>query len=96
MTADIDANSSINKGKSVDQMATDLYREFQWPQSKGTFVQVAFPGMYPDLTRWQAEVDQAAVSQGQDTWKLDAVKTTQHMIAALLKGLTQRIAECTR
>ena len=86
MTADIDANSSLNKGKSADQMTLDLFREFQWSQSKGTFVQVAFPGMYPDLTRWQAEVDQAAVSQGQDSWKLDAVKTTQKMIAALLTG----------
>ncbi len=52
----------------------------------GTFVQVVFPGIYPDLTRWQAEADQAAVSRGQENWKLDAVKTTQKMIAALLTG----------
>ncbi len=69
----------------------DLYREFQWSKSAGTFVQVAFPGMYPDLTRGQAEADQAAVNNGQDSWKLDAVKTTQHWnliggSAKLVKG----------
>jgi hypothetical protein len=69
----------------------DLYREFGWSKSDGTFVQVAFPGMYPDLTRGQAEADQAAVNSGQDSWKLDAVKTTQHWnllggTAKLVKG----------
>ena len=69
----------------------DLYREFQWSGTAGTFVQVAFPGMYPDLTRGQAQEDQAAVNNGQDTWKLDAVKTTQHWnllggTAKLVKG----------
>jgi hypothetical protein len=69
----------------------DLYREFQWSRSDGKFVQVAFPGMFPDMTRGQAEADQAAVDNGQDSWKLDAVKTTQHWnliggTAKLVKG----------
>jgi len=56
----------------------DLYREFQWSRADGKFVQVAFPGMFPDLTRGQAEAAQAAVNSGQDSWKLDAVQTVQH------------------
>lgn len=65
-------------------MTTDLFREFQWSGNSGALVQVAFPGMYPDLTRWQAETDQGRVNQGQDAWKLDAVKTAQHFVAQFL------------
>ncbi len=83
MTADIDPNSSLNKEKSADQVTMDLFREFQWSAEAGTFVQVAFPGLYPDLTRWQAEQDQRLVNAGQDKWKLDAVQTTQHALKFL-------------
>jgi hypothetical protein len=91
MTAEVDLNSSINKGKTYALLTPDLYREFQWSAQAGTFVQVVFPGFYPDLTRWQAEVDQVAVSQGNVIWKLDAVKVTQHWnliggTAKLVKG----------
>jgi hypothetical protein len=86
MTAEVDLNSALNKNKPDAKVTADLFREFQWSKNAGTFVQVVFPGLYPELTRWQAEVDQAAVSRGQESWKLDAVKTTQHMIAALLTG----------
>ena len=80
ITADIDPNSSINKGKS--KMTPDLFREFAW--SGKDFVQVAFSGMYPDLTRWQAEDDLALVNKGQDTWKRDAVKTAGQFVAQFL------------
>ena len=40
--------------------------------------------MYPDLTRWQAEVAQNKTLLQQDTWKLDAVKTAQHFVAQFL------------
>lgn len=45
----------------------DLFKEYQW--SGGSFVQVMFPGIYPDMTYYQAEQDQAAVNAGRDTWK---------------------------
>jgi hypothetical protein len=38
MTAEVDLNSPINKGKPDSQVSADLFREFQWSQSKGTFV----------------------------------------------------------
>ncbi len=79
-TADIDPNSSINRGKSIQ--TPDLFREFAW--SGKAFVQVAFSGMYPDLTRWQADNDQRLVNQGQDTWKRDAMKTAEHFTAQFM------------
>jgi hypothetical protein len=85
MTAEVDRNSSINQGKSGDQLTQDLFREFKWSARVGTFVQVAFPGIYPDMTRWQAEFDQRNVNAGQDTWKNDAAKVAQSMAVKLLK-----------
>jgi hypothetical protein len=76
MTGEVDLNSRPNAGNTVSQMQLDLYREFAW--TNGSMTQVAFPGIYPDLTRYQAELAQAKVNGGHDTWKLDAVKTTQH------------------
>ena len=74
LTADSDANDQA------------LYREFQWSGRAGTFVQIIFPGMYPDMTHWQAVLDQLAVNQGKDGWKLDAVKTTQNMVTTVFAG----------
>lgn len=86
MTAEVDPNSSINKGKSGDQLTRDLFREFAWNAGKGAFVQVAFPGFFPDMTRYQAEIDQTQqVKQGKDAWKNDAAKVAQQMAVTLLK-----------
>lgn len=84
LTAQVDPNSSINKGKSDAQLTTDLYREFQWDSKSGSFVQVVFPGMYPDLTRYQAEVAQSKTMLQQNTWQLDALQTAQHFTAQFL------------
>lgn len=63
--------------------ATQLCREFKWSDGTGTLVQVAFPGIFPDLTRFQAEEDQAQVNQGHQPWKLSATKTAQALGANL-------------
>ena len=83
MTAQVDVNSSINKDKAG--LTTDLFREFKWSDGAGTFVPTAFPGIFPDLTRWQAEFDQHAVNAGQDGWKTNAVQVAQRMAAQLLQ-----------
>ena len=64
----------------------DLYREFKWSDSAGTLVQIAFPGLYPDLTRYQAEVEQGEVNTGQgfQQWRLSAVTTAQQFAAFVL------------
>jgi hypothetical protein len=77
MTAEVDLNSTINKGKADVDVTPDLFREFQWSAGAETFVQTTFPGIYPDLTRYQAEADQRLVSFGQDTWKNNAAKVAR-------------------
>ena len=79
LTAEVDQNSSINAGKDNASLVQDLFREFKWSDSTGTLVPVSFPGIYPDLTRFQAENDQAQVNQGQIPWKLDAMMVANHM-----------------
>ncbi len=81
LTAEVDSNSPLNAGKANAQLTTDLFREFKWSDGAGTFVQVAFPGIFPDLTRYQAETDQRLVNGGQDVWKNDPVQVA----AALAK-----------
>src|SRR5207253_1199020 len=63
MTAEVDKNSTLNAGKPLSAMTPDLFREFAWSSEEGTLVQVAFPGLFPDLTRYQAEADQGRVNQ---------------------------------
>lgn len=62
-----------------EQIRHTLAREFKWSDSAQTLVQVGFVGLYPDLTRYQAEAEQAQVnaSQGNRGWQLDAVSTAQ-------------------
>lgn len=60
ITAEIDPNG-------LPSGAPDLFKEFQWTGS--TFQQVLFPGIYPDMTYYQALQDQAAVNAGRDPWK---------------------------
>ena len=81
LTAEVDQNSSINAGKSDTMMTRDLFREFKWSDGAGTLVPVSFPGIFPDLTRYQAENDQAQVNQGHDPWKLNAAQVANHMAA---------------
>src|SRR5258708_116730 len=70
MTAQADESSSLNAGKSVSPMTADLFRDFKWSKSTGTLLQTDFPGMFPDMTRYQAEADQARINQGHQSWKL--------------------------
>src|SRR6266446_198266 len=85
ITAEVDAASSVNSGQPDADLVRDLFREFQWSDAAGAFVQVSFPGIFPDLTRFQAEDDQAKVDQGHDSWKLDAALTATTLAVKLLK-----------
>jgi hypothetical protein len=72
MTGEVNQNSLANKNQSSNNMTVDLYREFQWSPDANTLVPVAFPGFFPDMTRYQAENDQQQVNQGHEPWKLSA------------------------
>lgn len=85
--AQISNTSTILTANAVAN-ARNVYREFQWSKQAGTFVQVAFPGMYPDMTHWQAVLDQFAVNQGKDSWKSDALQTATHFAAKFFAGST--------
>ena len=70
MTAEVNPNASLYAGKSPLQMTTNIFREFAW--INGTMTQVAFPGIFPDMTRYESDVDQSNVNSGIRSWKNDA------------------------
>lgn len=89
LTGEVDGNSSINKNVGDNAgLTVDLFREFKWSDGAGTLVRVSFPGIFPDLTRYQAENDQAQVNQGHDPWKLSATQTAITLAVSLLKWPT--------
>jgi hypothetical protein len=89
LTAQSDGASDPTDGPSLGSgLVQDLFREFKWSASAGAFVQVALPSLFPDLTRWQAEADQAKVGAGQDLWKLDAARTAVLFANSVLKWST--------
>lgn len=70
-----------------EQIRHTLPREFKWSDGARTLVQVGFVGLYPDMTRYQAEDAQQQVnaSQGGRGWQLDAVSTAQFFAEFLLQ-----------
>jgi len=88
LTAQADELSALNTGKPESAMTADLYREFKWSASAGTLAQVAFPGIFPDLTRYQAEADQTQINQGHQPWKLSATQVANALAVSLLNWST--------
>ncbi len=84
LTAQADELSALNAGKPVSAMTADLFREFKWSAKAATLVQTVFPGLFPDLTRYQAEADQLQVNQGHQPWKLSATMVAAALAAGLL------------
>jgi hypothetical protein len=84
LTASADELSALNAGKPVSAMTADLFREFKWSDNAGTLAQIAFPGIFPDLTRYSAEDDQAQVNQGNQPWKLSATMVANALAGSLL------------
>ena len=86
LTAEIDPMPSQQTGAPPTSVQQDLYREFKWSDSAGTLEQVAFSGLYPDLTRYQAEYEQREVNTGQgfQQWRLSAITTAQNFAEYVL------------
>ncbi len=84
LTTEVDQDSSKNKGKSDAEFVLDLSREFKWSDAAATLMPTAFPGIFPDITRYQAEDDQQAVNQGNSPWKLDATMVATNFATSLL------------
>jgi hypothetical protein len=97
LTGECDELSSVNKGAQGNAaLKQDLYREFKWSANANAFVPVSFPGLFPDLTRFEAEADQAQVNSGHAPWKLNPVMTAQAMAATLLKWNANAPATLTK
>jgi hypothetical protein len=88
LTAQADELSALNVGKPVSAMAADLFREFKWSVNTNMLVQTVFPGVFPDLTRYQAEADQAQVNQGHQPWKLSVTMVANVLAVSLLNWST--------
>jgi hypothetical protein len=86
LTREIELKPGQQAGVPSTQAQQDLYREFKWSDSAGMLVQIAFPGFYPDLTRYQAEFVQGEVNTGQgfQQWRLSAVTTAQNFAEFVL------------
>ncbi len=83
LTAEVDQASSVNKNSTSNAaLVQDLFREFKWSDGAGTLVPVTFPGIFPDLTRYQAEAAQQEVNQGHQPWRLSATQTAQALAAS--------------
>ena len=84
---EIELKPGQQAGAPTTQVQQDLYREFKWSDSAGTLVQIAFPGLYPDLTRYQAEFEQREVNTGQgyQQWRLSAITTAQYFAEFVLR-----------
>jgi hypothetical protein len=86
LTDEIELKPGQPAGVPPAPVQQDLSREFKWSDSAGTLVQIAFQGLYPDLTRYQAEFEQGQVNTGQgfQQWRLSAVTTAQHFAEFVL------------
>jgi len=86
MVGEMELKPGQTPGAPSTQVQQNLYREFKWSDDAGTLVQIAFPGLYPDLTRYQAEFEQNQVNTGQgfQQWRLSAVTTAQNFAENVL------------
>ena len=64
ITSEVNLDSPVNKNRLNGTLTRDLQREFQWSAAAQTLVPVAFAGLYPVSTRYQAEDMQQRVNHG--------------------------------
>ncbi len=67
----------------LQPMQQDIYQEYRW--QKGTFVQVAFPGLYPVTDRSEAESLQEQANNGAALPWLDPQVTAEQMAKDILQ-----------
>jgi hypothetical protein len=72
----------------LSSAAPDLFKEYKWNGT--TFIQVIFPGLYPDVTHYQAEKSHALyVSQGgasgNESWRTSGVDVAGHLAFSVFR-----------
>ncbi len=78
LTGEVDQQSSVNKNQLNSALKVDLFREFKWSAQANTLVPINFPGIYPVLSRYEAEDLQQQVNQGNQPL-LDASKVALNL-----------------
>jgi hypothetical protein len=66
----------------------DLFKEYKW--NGATFGQILFPGLYPDVTRYQAEKSQALYiaqggASGNESWRTSGVLVAEHLALSVFR-----------
>ena len=67
----------IAENASNDPVGPNVFKEYQWNAGSATFQQILFPGIYPDVTHYQAEQSEALASStsttiaGANAWRLN-------------------------
>jgi len=63
----------------------NVFKEYQWNAATSSFAQILFPGLYPDVTHYQAEHAQSAANayaaQGKTPWQ-DSANSVVNKLAA--------------
>jgi hypothetical protein len=63
----------------------NVFKEYQWNAATASFAQILFPGLYPDVTHYQAEhaqfVANAYAAQGKTPWQ-DSANSVVNKLAA--------------
>jgi hypothetical protein len=66
----------------------DLFKEYKWNGT--TFGQILFPGLYPDVTHYQAENSQALYvkiggASGKESWRTSGVLVAEHLALSVFR-----------
>src|SRR2546426_5475766 len=83
LTGELDTNLSTLTTPLMDPLQQNIYREYTW--QNGSFVQIAFPALYPVTNRSEAELLQQQATNGQSLPWTDPQVTAQQMAKDVLK-----------
>ena len=79
----LDTNLSPQAAALVQPLQQNIYREYRW--LNGSFVQVAFPSLYPVTSRSEAEALQQQANNGQSLPWSDPLATAEQMAKDVFK-----------
>jgi len=79
----------IAENASNDPLGPNVFKEYQWNAGTATFQQILFPGIYPDVTHYQAEQSEALASStnttiaGANAWRLNGGEVVHRLAGTL-------------
>ncbi len=85
--AQISPASTIITSQLISNIAIppNVFKEYQWNAATASFAQILFPGLYPDVTHYQAEhaqfVANAYAAQGKTPWQ-DSASSVVNKLAS--------------